>query len=256
MVDAQQCAFTDVVTDAQSVSNELLTWNALDSSSQVDTLYAREVGSQGKIGVYPALLLFNPLTLFCPVSRRQVDTLYAGEVGYLAAQIKSVLDARVGDTVTLQKVCNDVEGLTQRRVHCVCTITDFRRDWWLVLYESRWPRCGVPCQVCVAPGCWSDIDCGAQAYVTASVMCTVLCKDCTSGVSNVPTAAEWRCQPWFRCWVGTIPRALSRPCRLHSAGVLKHPKTSLSCTLIHTFIRRSGGGSRYAARAVDTAAVL
>eukprot|EP00195_Chlamydomonas_chlamydogama_P015474 CAMPEP_0202898806 /NCGR_PEP_ID=MMETSP1392-20130828/7226_1 /ASSEMBLY_ACC=CAM_ASM_000868 /TAXON_ID=225041 /ORGANISM="Chlamydomonas chlamydogama, Strain SAG 11-48b" /LENGTH=706 /DNA_ID=CAMNT_0049584833 /DNA_START=12 /DNA_END=2132 /DNA_ORIENTATION=- len=33
----------------------------------------------------------------------QVDTLYCGEVGYLAAQIKSVQDARVGDTVTLKK---------------------------------------------------------------------------------------------------------------------------------------------------------
>ena len=32
-----------------------------------------------------------------------VDTLYAGEVGYLAAQIKSVKDARVGDTVTSRK---------------------------------------------------------------------------------------------------------------------------------------------------------
>ncbi len=33
----------------------------------------------------------------------QVDTLYCGEVGYLAAQIKSVQDARVGDTVTLKR---------------------------------------------------------------------------------------------------------------------------------------------------------
>jgi len=32
-----------------------------------------------------------------------VDTLYCGEVGYLAAQIKSVKDARVGDTITLSK---------------------------------------------------------------------------------------------------------------------------------------------------------
>jgi GTP-binding protein LepA len=30
----------------------------------------------------------------------EVDTLYCGEVGYLAAQIKSVQDAKVGDTVT------------------------------------------------------------------------------------------------------------------------------------------------------------
>ncbi len=33
-----------------------------------------------------------------------MDTLYCGEVGYLAAQIKSVKDARVGDTVTLKWV--------------------------------------------------------------------------------------------------------------------------------------------------------
>ena len=33
----------------------------------------------------------------------QVDRLYAGEVGYLAASIKAVADARVGDTITLKK---------------------------------------------------------------------------------------------------------------------------------------------------------
>lgn len=33
-----------------------------------------------------------------------VDELYAGEVGYLAASIKAVADARVGDTITLKKV--------------------------------------------------------------------------------------------------------------------------------------------------------
>jgi GTP-binding protein LepA len=33
--------------------------------------------------------------------QRQVDSLHAGEVGYLAASIKAVADARVGDTITL-----------------------------------------------------------------------------------------------------------------------------------------------------------
>lgn len=33
----------------------------------------------------------------------QVDRLYAGEVGYLAASIKAVADAKVGDTITLRK---------------------------------------------------------------------------------------------------------------------------------------------------------
>ena len=33
--------------------------------------------------------------------QQQVDELHAGEVGFLAASIKSVADARVGDTITL-----------------------------------------------------------------------------------------------------------------------------------------------------------
>ena len=43
-------------------------------------------------------------TAFSLLPPAQVDTLYCGEVGYLAAQIKSVQDARVGDTVTLKKM--------------------------------------------------------------------------------------------------------------------------------------------------------
>ncbi|GAX82213.1 hypothetical protein CEUSTIGMA_g9641.t1 [Chlamydomonas eustigma] len=52
----------------------------------------------------------------------EVDTLYCGEVGYLAAQIKSVKDARVGDTVT-QKSAPAAEPLAgyqdvQPMVYC------------------------------------------------------------------------------------------------------------------------------------------
>ena len=45
------------------------------------------------------ILLTDPNMCVCV----EVDTLYCGEVGYLAAQIKSVKDARVGDTITLSK---------------------------------------------------------------------------------------------------------------------------------------------------------
>jgi GTP-binding protein LepA len=58
----------------------------------------------------------------------QVDTLYAGEVGYLAAQIKSVQDARVGDTVTLKKspAAAALEGYedVQPMVYCGLFPTD------------------------------------------------------------------------------------------------------------------------------------
>lgn len=62
------------------------------------------------------------------LSHLQVDTLYAGEVGYLAAQIKSVKDARVGDTVTLKKAPSDdaLEGYedVQPMVYCGLFPTD------------------------------------------------------------------------------------------------------------------------------------
>jgi len=48
--------------------------------------------------------------VMCP-KQKQVDVLGAGEVGYLAAAIKSVEDARVGDTITLTKFSENVEPL-------------------------------------------------------------------------------------------------------------------------------------------------
>lgn len=47
----------------------------------------------------------------------QVDKLVAGEVGYLAASIKAVADARVGDTLTLKK-SPATEPLPGRPLRC------------------------------------------------------------------------------------------------------------------------------------------
>jgi len=44
----------------------------------------------------------DELGVLCP-NQTQVEELHAGEVGYLAAAIKAVADARVGDTITLAK---------------------------------------------------------------------------------------------------------------------------------------------------------
>jgi GTP-binding protein LepA len=73
-------------------------------------------------------LLALMLVCVLPCAVPQVDTLYAGEVGYLAAQIKSVLDARVGDTVTLAKApaAEALEGYedVQPMVYCGLFPTD------------------------------------------------------------------------------------------------------------------------------------
>ncbi|WIA42476.1 hypothetical protein OEZ86_008468 [Tetradesmus obliquus] len=69
----------------------------------------------------------DEIGVLAPV-KTPVDTLYAGEVGYLAAQIKSVLDARVGDTVTLKKnpAADALEGYedVQPMVYCGLFPTD------------------------------------------------------------------------------------------------------------------------------------
>ena len=48
----------------------------------------------------------------------QVDRLYAGEVGYLAASIKAVADARVGDTITSKKARRAAHPLDERAHIC------------------------------------------------------------------------------------------------------------------------------------------
>ena len=48
--------------------------------------------------------------------QRKVDELHAGEVGYLAASIKAVADARVGDTITLVNVADEpLPGYTEAK---------------------------------------------------------------------------------------------------------------------------------------------
>jgi hypothetical protein len=81
-----------------------------------------------------------------------VDTLYAGEVGYLAAQIKSVLDARVGDTVTLAKepAAQALEGYedVQPMVYCGLFPTDADD------YQVCWLGCLCALGCDGTGGCW------------------------------------------------------------------------------------------------------
>lgn len=62
--------------------------------------------------------------LRCPsqTPHRQVDALFAGEVGYLAASIKQVADARVGDTITLkrQPAAGALPGYTEAQPMVFC----------------------------------------------------------------------------------------------------------------------------------------
>ncbi|MFZ9229900.1 MAG: GTP-binding protein, partial [Prochlorococcaceae cyanobacterium] len=54
--------------------------------------------------------------------QRQVDSLHAGEVGYLAASIKAVADARVGDTITLvnEPAAEPLPGYTEAKPMVFC----------------------------------------------------------------------------------------------------------------------------------------
>ena len=61
---------------------------------------SRTILTTGKAGLHSGHLAWHLSMCVCAL---QVDELIAGEVGYLAASIKAVADARVGDTITQKK---------------------------------------------------------------------------------------------------------------------------------------------------------
>ncbi|MBE9178173.1 elongation factor 4 [Oculatella sp. LEGE 06141] len=68
----------------------------------------------------------------------QVDELHAGEVGYLAAAIKSVEDARVGDTITLAKApaAAPLPGYTEAKPMVFCGLFPTDADQFEELREA------------------------------------------------------------------------------------------------------------------------
>uniref|UniRef100_A0ACD5GWY7 EF-Tu/IF-2/RF-3 family GTPase n=1 Tax=Desertifilum tharense IPPAS B-1220 TaxID=1781255 RepID=A0ACD5GWY7_9CYAN len=78
-----------------------------------------------------------------------LDELHAGEVGYLAASIKAVADARVGDTITLaaQPASEPLPGYTEAKPMVFCgTVPHRRRSIWRLARSTRTPqtqRCGA-----------------------------------------------------------------------------------------------------------------
>ncbi|MFN7740247.1 MAG: GTP-binding protein, partial [Cyanobacteriota bacterium] len=62
--------------------------------------------------------------------QRQVESLHAGEVGYLAASIKAVTDARVGDTITLfnNPASEPLPGYTEAKPMVFCGLFPIDAD--------------------------------------------------------------------------------------------------------------------------------
>ncbi|MBD2137499.1 elongation factor 4 [Anabaena sp. FACHB-1237] len=71
-------------------------------------------------------------------TQKQVEELHAGEVGYLAASIKAVADARVGDTITLskQKATNPLPGYTEANPMVFCGMFPIDADQFEDLREA------------------------------------------------------------------------------------------------------------------------
>jgi GTP-binding protein LepA len=71
-------------------------------------------------------------------TQTQVDELHAGEVGYLAAAIKAVEDARVGDTITLAKVpaTEPLPGYTEAKPMVFCGLFPTDADRFEDLREA------------------------------------------------------------------------------------------------------------------------
>ncbi len=68
----------------------------------------------------------------------QVDELHAGEVGYISASIKSVEDARVGDTITLAKApaAEPLEGYVEAKPMVFCGLFPTDSDQYEDLREA------------------------------------------------------------------------------------------------------------------------
>ncbi|RCJ31292.1 elongation factor 4 [Nostoc minutum NIES-26] len=71
-------------------------------------------------------------------TQKQVDELHAGEVGYLAAAIKAVADARVGDTITLSKAkaAEPLPGYTEANPMVFCGMFPIDADQFEDLREA------------------------------------------------------------------------------------------------------------------------
>jgi GTP-binding protein LepA len=70
--------------------------------------------------------------------QREVDSLHAGEVGYLAASIKAVADARVGDTITLAAAAasEPLPGYTEAKPMVFCGLFPTDADQYPDLREA------------------------------------------------------------------------------------------------------------------------